>query len=313
MDSLPSDPQHWDRWILSSRPDLSEHRRSLDPRRPARWITEEELQEDGRLAHGLTLFLTNRECPWRCLMCDLWRETTVDRIPDGSVVDQITGALQQAPAAEWIKLYNAGSFFDAGAIPTADLPAIARLVQAFQKLIVECHPRLIAPRVTEFSNRLVSTRLEVALGLESAHPEVLRRLNKGMTLDDFRRAAGFLVEAGISVRAFVLVKPPFQEHHEALEWALRTVDVAFAAGASVVSLIPTRTGNGALEALQGRGLFSEPSLELLEVVMRESLGRRRGRVFADIWDLGRFHTGTDLPSRRLRLERANRTQVWTDL
>lgn len=313
MDPLPIDPQAWDHWIRSRRPDLSKHRRTLDPRRPARWFAEEELQGDGRLAAGLTLFLTNRECPWRCLMCDLWRETTPERIPQGAVLDQIDGALRQAPAAEWIKLYNAGSFFDAGAIPTADLPGIAQRVQAFRRLVVECHPTLVGPRVLEFRSRLESTQLEVALGLETAHPEVLRRLNKGMTVDDFRRAAGFLVEAGISVRAFVLVKPPFQEDEDALEWALRTVDLAFESGASVVSLIPTRAGNGALEALRDRGLFAEPRLELLEAVLEQALGRSRGRVFADVWDLERFHPGPGLPERRARLERANRTQVWTDL
>ena len=31
-------------------------------------------------------------------------------------------------------------------------------------------------------------QLEVALGLETVHPEVLARLNKQMTLDDFARA-----------------------------------------------------------------------------------------------------------------------------
>ena len=313
MDPLPIAPEDWDRWIRSQRPDLSEHRQTLDPRRPARWIAEEELQEDGSLAPGLTLFLTNRECPWRCLMCDLWRETTFERIPVGAVLDQIDGALRQAPAGEWIKLYNAGSFFDAGAIPTIDLPGIALRVQRFRRLVVECHPTLIGPRVTEFRSRLASTHLEVALGLESAHPEVLQRLNKGMTVDDFRRAAGFLVEAGISVRAFVLVKPPFQGEDDALNWALRTVDVAFEAGASVVSLIPTCTGNGALEALRERGQFSEPRLQLLEAVMEQALGRRRGRVFTDVWDLERFHSGPDLPARRARLERATRTQSWADL
>jgi uncharacterized Fe-S cluster-containing MiaB family protein len=134
-----------------------------------------------------------------------------------------------------------------------------------------------------------------------------------MTVDDFRRAAGILVEAGISVRAFVLVKPPFQDDDTALEWALRTVDLAFESGASVVSLIPTRAGNGALEALRDQGLFAEPRLELLEAVMEQALGRSRGRIFADVWDLERFHSGSGLSERRARLERANRTQVWTDL
>lgn len=313
MDPLPTDPKDWDRWIRSRRPDLTEHRRQLDPHRPARWIVEDELQVDGCLATGLTLFLTNRECLWRCLMCDLWRETTSGSIPEGAVLNQIDGVLPHAPSAEWIKLYNAGSFFDAGAIPTQDLPGIARRVQPFQRLIVECHPTLVGPRVEAFRARLEGTRLEVALGLESAHPEVLPRLNKGMTVDDFRRAAGFLVGAGISVRAFVLVKPPFQTDAEALEWALRTVEVAFDAGASVVSLIPTRVGNGAMEALRDRGLFAEPRLGLIESVMQQALATPRGRVFVDVWDLERFHQGPDLPARRTRLERANRTQTWSDL
>ncbi len=313
MDPLSINPQAWDRWILSQRPDFSEHRRSLDPHRAARWMVEEELQADGRLATGLTLFLTNRECPWRCLMCDLWHETTSGKIPRGAVLDQIDGALRQTPPVEWIKLYNAGSFFDAGAIPTTDLPGIARRVQPFRRLIVECHPTLVGPRVVEFRARLETTHLEVALGLESAHPQVLQRLNKGMTVDDFRRAAGFLVEAGIQVRAFVLVKPPFQSDQEALDWALRTTEVAFAAGASVVSLIPTRAGNGALDTLRARGLFTEPKLDLLESVMEKALAKPRGRVFADVWDLERFHQGPDLPARQARLERANRTQHWFDL
>ena len=246
-------------------------------------------------------------------MCDLWRETTEGRIPEGAIHRQIETVLQQAPRADWIKLYNAGSFFDSGAIPPSDLPGIAQRVRCFGRLIVECHPTLVGPRVLEFNGRLDATRLEVALGLESAHSDVLQRLNKGMTVDDFRRAAGFLVGVGISVRAFVLVQPPFQTEEEALEWAMKTVDVAFDAGASVVSLIPTRTGNGALEALRDRGLFTEPRLDLIESVMEGALARARGRVFVDLWDLERFHQGPDLSARRSRLDRANRTQRWFDL
>ena len=51
--------------------------------------------------------------------------------------------------------------------------------------------------------------LEVAMGLETVHPEILPKLNKRMTLDLFQRAAERLRKDGIGLRAFVLVKPPF--------------------------------------------------------------------------------------------------------
>ena len=41
---------------------------------------------------------------------------------------------------------------------------------------------------------MINGRLEIAMGLETVHPEVLRRLNKRMTLDDFERATTFLLQ-----------------------------------------------------------------------------------------------------------------------
>ncbi len=122
-------------------------------------------------------------------MCDLWRNTTDRRVPDGAIAAQVEYALARLPAAPHVKLYNAGNFFDAQAIPPGDLPRIAELLTPFQTAIVECHPRLVGPRCLEFRD-LLRPALRVAMGLETAHPEVLRRLNKGMTLDDFERAAG---------------------------------------------------------------------------------------------------------------------------
>ena len=86
------------------------------------------------------------------------------------------------------------------------------------------------------------------MGLETAHPEALEKLNKRMTLDGFDRAARWLARHGIAVRAFVLVHPPFIPGAERETWLARSVDHAFAAGATAVSLIPLRGGNGTVEA-----------------------------------------------------------------
>src|SRR5207245_689639 len=110
--------------------------------------------------------------------------------------------------AQHVKLYNAGNFFDAQAIPPADWPRVAELVQPFRTVIVESHPRLIGPSCLAWRD-LLRTELQVAMGLETVHPDVLPRLNKRMTLKDFEAAVRFLCDQDIAVRAFILLRPPF--------------------------------------------------------------------------------------------------------
>ena len=43
--------------------------------RPYAFFVEEERSASGEVVPVATVFLTNRECPWRCLMCDLWKNT----------------------------------------------------------------------------------------------------------------------------------------------------------------------------------------------------------------------------------------------
>src|SRR5262249_18519997 len=197
------------------------------------------------------------------------------------------------PALRQIKLYNSGSFFDPRAIPPEDYVAIADRVREFERVIVECHPALVGESALRFRDLLLPSndrpRLEVAMGLETAHPDVLEKLNKRMTLELFRGAAGFLRENNIALRVFVLVKPPFLDETEALHWAQRSIDFAFDCGATV-SLIPTRFGNGALEFLAERGEFSPPKLSTLEQAADYGVGLRRGRVFAGLWDLEKLST-----------------------
>jgi archaeosine synthase beta-subunit len=291
--SYPESPRARTEWILSQRGP----RHRVNPARPYAFLVEEERAESGEVLPGAAIFLTNKECPWRCLMCDLWRNTLEERTAPGAIPSQIDYALEQLKSSSGlspgegglrqIKLYNSGSFFDPGAVPAGDYEAIAGRMKSFERVVVESHPGFLGPRALEFQN-LIPGRLEVAIGLETAHPDVLARLNKGMTLEDFRRAANFLAKNDFALRVFVLVNPPFLPKEEAVEWAVRSATLAFDCGATAVSLIPTRHGNGALEILAAEGAFAPPGLPLFEEAVAESLSLKRGRIFADLWDLEKF-------------------------
>jgi len=292
----PGNAADRDAWILSRRPG----RNSVDPFQPYAYLVEDERTGSGDIVPVATVFLTNRECPWRCLMCDLWRNTLAETVPVGAIPAQIDYALQRLTPARQIKLYNSGSFFDPRAIPTEDHRDIAARVANFERVIVECHPALVGASCFRFKDNL-SGQLEVAMGLETVHPEILERLNKRMTTGQFEEAANSLRKNDIDLRVFILVKPPFMREEEALEWAVRSLEFAFECGATAATLIPTRAGNGAMEELSRAGEFSPPRLATLEAATARGIAMNKGRVFADLWDV---RTASPCPScYHLRLAR----------
>jgi archaeosine synthase beta-subunit len=291
-------------WVVERRAE----RNQLTPGKPWAYLVEEERSASGEVVPVATIFLTNRECPWRCVMCDLWRNTLAEDTPAGAIPEQIAWALARLPAAREVKLYNSGSFFDRRAVPPEDHEAIAAGVAGFERVIVECHPSLVTDECLRFRDRLRG-RLEVAMGLETAHPKILEKLNKRMTLQDFAEATDRLRSNDMDLRVFLLVRPPFMQETETLEWTARSLDFAFDCGATAATLIPTRAGNGAMEALAARRLFSPPSLGMLEAAAAYGIGLARGRVFADLWDAKRFAVcGACSEARLARLHRMNLEQ-----
>ena len=294
-----------DRFVLQHRSAKSR----LDPAVAYASLWEEERDAAGAQASTAVVFLTNRECPFRCVMCDLWVNTLDETVPRGAIAAQIRTALAGLPPARQIKLYNAGSFFDPAAIPPEDDEAIAAEVGRFERVIVESHPSFLAGAYGERCVRFrdaISGELEVAIGLETAHPGVLTRLNKKMTVESFRRAADFVRQHDIALRVFVLLSPPFMPGNEAVEWACRSIDLAAECGATACTVIPTRGGNGAMEAIGTE--FTPPRLPALEAAIEYGLSRGDMRVFADVWDIERFFDCVCSSERAARLAAMNREQ-----
>lgn len=278
----------------------------LDPWQPYAFFVEPECTASGQIENVATIFLTNKECPFRCTMCDLWKSTLDERVPPGAIPAQIDFALSRLPMAKQIKLYNAGNFFDAQAIPSGDYPAIIERVRHFETVIVENHPLLTDERAVQFRDQL-GTRLEIALGLETVHEQALARLNKRMQVCDFDRATRLLRKHDIDVRAFLLLRPPGLSEQEGIEWTIKSMEHAFALGVDCCSVIPTRVGNGFMERLQAAGEFSSPKINSMEQVMERGIAQGLGRVFVDLWDVLPFCTC--LRCGQARIERLGRMNL----
>ena len=282
-----------DSWITASRG----KKNRVDPQKPYAWLIEKERTPSGRIEDFGVIFLTNSECPFRCLMCDLWKNTTDKAVPAGAVPLQIEWALKKFPAVKHLKLYNSGSFFDTRAIPEEDYEKIASLLMDFDTVIVESHPRLINKKCLAFRDML-KPELQIALGLEVASPEIIEKLNKQMTLKDFINAVSFLSQNRILSRAFILLRPPFLTESEGIYWAEGSLDFAFKSGVECCTIIPVRAGNGAMDILMKKGFFAPPSIRSLETVLEYGINLKAGRVFADVWDLNRFSSCTKCIDQR---------------
>jgi uncharacterized Fe-S cluster-containing MiaB family protein len=109
-----------------------------------------------------------------------------------------------------------------------------------------------------------------------------------MTLEDFTASVNFLMKHDIFTRAFILLRPPFLSESEGVFWAKRSLDFAFNEGVECCVIIPVRAGNGAMDQLLEKGIFSLPDIRSLEQVLEYGIEQQAGRVFADVWDLKLF-------------------------
>jgi archaeosine synthase beta-subunit len=274
-------------------------------------LFEDERRPDGTVERALTVFLTGAECPFTCSFCDLWRWTIDGPTPPGALTKQLTNVLQSldaaAPPPQRLKLYNASNFFDRRAVPADDFVGIAALAAPYASVTVESHANTIGPLTLEFAQQFAG-RLEVAIGLETIHPIAATHLNKRLELSRFDSAACFLADHGIDLRVFVLIGVPYIPSDESVEWTIRTVEYAAQRGASVVSIIPVRGGNGEMERLEALGHFTPPTLLQLESALDACSHLPSTVITADLWDIELLPACAQCGSARIeRLRRINAT------
>jgi radical SAM enzyme (TIGR01210 family) len=288
---------------------LRSKKNKVNPFIPYHFLHEEEPGLSGKIETVNTIFLTGKECAFKCLMCDLWKNTLDEAAPSGAIVKQIDYALEQLPQADAIKLYNNGNFFDTKAISPKEYPAIISRVSGYKRVVVENHPKLCNKYCIEF-NEMLNAKLEVAMGLETIHPDVLPRLNKQLTPEDFKNATKFLNQHNIDVRAFILLNAPYiTDARASVAWTLKSIQFAFECGAVRCSVIPVRPGNGVMDVLWKENFYTPPTLAMLEEVFEKALLLKQGQVFIDTWDIGFLsNCSVCFEARKERLEKMNLEQ-----
>jgi radical SAM enzyme (TIGR01210 family) len=237
---------------------------------PVSLWTEKELL-DGRPIDSLVVILRTKGCSWHkqegCLMCGYHMDSDPS-IMDEDVLAQVKTAMEKLDGHEIIKMYISGSFFNENEISDGLRRDILETIGGkVKKLLVESRPEFISREVIEETLGFVS-KLEVAIGLESANDTVSKRcVNKGFTFEDYKKAAGIAKTSGASVRTYLLVKPPFLTEKEAIGDALESARKA-TPFSDVISFNPVNVQRGTfIEKLWTKAEYRPPWLwSVIEVL-----------------------------------------------
>ncbi len=250
--------------VSSLRPPKERFAGKADPQSlVASWEGDESL--DGRPARFLTGVLTTPGCilamSGGCSFCGYYNDTAM-RVSPEQLRTQFGSLLARRTDQRILKVYTSGSFFDPREVtPEIQVDLLRSAVDAgFSRIVVESLPAfLTAPRLAAAA--AVAPQLEIAIGLESAHPMVLEyAMNKGFSRRGFLAAALRVQAAGLRVRAYLLMKPAFLTEWQAIEDVVATAAVA-APLAHTISINPLNVQKATLnDRLFQRGVYRPPWL-----------------------------------------------------
>jgi radical SAM enzyme (TIGR01210 family) len=212
-------------------------------------VWKEKENVDGKSVDAGVVILRTSGCAHSidggCTMCGYNIESQ-ENITAEDLIAQFDRASADMEGISFLKLYTSGSFLDEREIP-ADVRnhVLAWCKDRGSKLLVESRTEFVTDDMMDAVTAMHDD-LEIAVGLESSNDKVLKyAINKNMTVADYDRAADRVKKAGVKLRAYVLLKPPFLTEAEAVEDAIATAKHA-ALKSDTISINPVNIQRGTL-------------------------------------------------------------------
>jgi radical SAM enzyme (TIGR01210 family) len=235
------------------------------PDKPTAVWTGEDLL-DGKPISALTVIFQTSGCRWNnCTMCGYVYDSAQKPPSHDDLMKQFESAMSRCKDDEFIlKIFTSGSFLDDGEIPPDTRKEMLSRLGAdgrVKKVIAETRPEYVTEEKLSESIAALGKRFEVAIGLETSS-DMIRKdcINKGFTFSDFVRASKTAKKEGATVKAYLLLKPPFLSEGIAINDMIQSInDAAPYAGTISVNLCNVQKGTLVDEMFE-RGDYRPPWL-----------------------------------------------------
>ncbi len=234
------------------------------PDRPTAVWTGKDLL-DGKPITALTVIFQTSGCRWNnCTMCGYVYDSAQKPPSHDELMKQFESAMARCRDDEFIvKIFTSGSFLDDGEIPPETRKEmLSRLAEdkRVKKVIAETRPEYVTPEKPALAVSALK-RFEVAMGLETSN-DVIRKdcINKGFSFSDFVTASEIAKREGATVKAYLMLKPPFLPEGIAINDMIQSInDAAPFAGTISVNLCNVQKGTLVDEMFE-RGDYRPPWL-----------------------------------------------------
>jgi radical SAM enzyme (TIGR01210 family) len=236
---------------------------------------------DGKKVDTLTIIFSTSGCWWGkaggCTMCGYVYDSAQVSPSDEDLFSQLGKAMRKASGFSefMVKIFTSGSFLDTREIP---LEVRHRILEALKsdarviKVLVETRPEFVKEdAMIDCLNSMEDKPFEIAVGLETSS-DIVRKdsINKGFTFDDFKRAATIARNSGATVKAYLMLKPPFLSEKEAMDDMVNSIRDA-AAYADTFSINLCNIQNGTfVENLWQKGQYRPPWLWSIVEVLKKA-------------------------------------------
>ena len=121
---------------------------------------------------------------------------------------------------------------------------------------------------------------ELAFGLETSSDRIRRdSINKGFTFEDFIRAAETARKNGATVKAYLMLKPPFLSERQAMEDIIRSIDDA-APYADTISINLCNVQKGTLVDRDVFSAVGSSQLQAVALCRKQPLAVVSGRLLS---------------------------------
>ncbi len=212
---------------------------------------------------ALTIILSTVGCSFArsggCTMCGYINDASIEPPGADALVAQLKSGFKKAPLSDFVvKIFTSGSFFDMQEVGSAAQKQLLECLEQSEnvrKVIVETRPEFVNRESLGRVREVFHKPFEIAMGLESANDTIRKFcINKRFTFDQFREASSIASGKDITVRAYLLLKPPFLSEGDALRDVIESISRA-AHYAGTISINPCNVQRGTLveELYHGRG------------------------------------------------------------
>jgi radical SAM enzyme (TIGR01210 family) len=244
------------------------------PDRPTAVWTGKDLL-DGNIILALTIIFQTSGCRWNgCTMCGYVYDSAQRPPSHNELIKQFENAVSRCRDDEFIvKIFTSGSFLDDSEIPQMTRKEMLSRLGAdprVKKVIAETRPEYVTHETVSESIAALGKRFEVAIGLETSN-DLIRKdcINKGFTFADFVKASEIARQEDATVKAYLLLKPPFLSEGVAINDIINSInDIAPYADTISVNLCNIQKGT-IVDELFERGNYRPPWLwSAVEVMIR---------------------------------------------